>query len=181
MSFSSEEIPLSSDQIDLHQHCTLVDCYPLGQIRSCTAKYLTDLVTLISGSQFCILSLSIHILSTLKNIKAPAAQIFGKLPNHCDPDFYLKFQLRIQQLGGIVDRLRGLSNIEENLTFCLHQHDTSSSDVMIVTILCNLYHLRNYIQEMKLHTENTLFQILDAHPRKTANNLRMVMMLVCIF
>jgi hypothetical protein len=125
--------------------------------------------------------LSVQALSTSENLEATIGLYFGLLPSLNDTEFYERFQLRIQQLRCLKDRLSSLPSIQSNITFCLKQHENPRSGIAVAQVLRNLYGLLKYVHKLESEMESTLSQALDTHPDTTKEILRSVMTLVRIF
>ena len=165
--------------MDIHRQCTLVNFPPIGKIHSCAVNHLKDLAVLISHSQSYIPSLSADLLLSSDNVEAIFTQDFGPSPSWEHKNSYSEFQLQIKRLGDVENLLSRSPNIEKSLASCLESHGTSL-DAISAAILRNLRRLQPCILQMKLRTENVLFQALDAHPEKTADILKSIMKLVCL-
>lgn len=167
------------DHLGQHHQCTLVDCF-FGKTRSCTLKYILQLQAFISNFQHYIPTVSLHILSTAANTEAIIAGASNLLPSKRDAECFASSQLLIKRLRGILHMFLLLPDIENPVSLCLDQHDNLPSRQKIAMTFRNLHRIQHYILTMKSEMENTLFHVLDIYPKKTADNLRSVMKLVCI-
>ncbi|KAJ3750351.1 hypothetical protein DFH05DRAFT_1518501 [Lentinula detonsa] len=161
---------------DGHRDCTLVDWHPFGMTRTCVAKHLLHLSTLISSSQLYVPSLSMQLLSTSENIVEVVRRCLKPLPGEYDCRFYTRTQSRIKLLCRLLDLLSHLPDIETSLSLCLNQHGVSS-DSKITAIFHNAHLLQQYILKTRLDLESNFFYMLDAYPDKSAKNLKLVMKL----
>jgi hypothetical protein len=164
-----------------HRDCTLVDWNFLGMTRSCVAKCLPQLSTIISESQLYIPPLSMRLLSTSKNIHEVVSQCLGPLPQEDEEEFYASAQHRIKQLRTLLDIFTNSANTEPSLGLCLDEHNDLPSDQMVTAMFRNVRLLIRYISEMKLNIDGKLSRVLDTYPDKTARHLDLVIKLVRTF
>ena len=98
-----------SGRLRQHQKCTLVNCPPFGNVRSCAAKYFLQLATLISNCQTHFPSLSMKNLSSSTSsllIEATIGPGFVPASVGVDGHLYANIRLKIAMLQILLISLR---------------------------------------------------------------------------
>lgn len=171
---------LSPTRRQRHQHCTLVDCFPFGRVRSCAAKYVLQLSTLITECQLYMPQLSVSLLSatSMPTLNAIMGQEFPLPSSELNDALHGELQDQIRNLQGFIEQLSRLLHITSNISLRLNMHEEQPAHVTVKDVLRSLHSLQECVVDRKMHTEGIFFRVLDAYPQITANKLQTTMQTV---
>lgn len=155
-----------------------MECEPYGTVKSCTARYLLQLATMVTCCQSHIPALPGPLAlptASREDIQNILIQHFTTLSTTFNA-FYTEYVLQMKQCLALANYLTPLPHLQHQVTLCNNMHDTlPPADTIIATfkILCCL---RDELIKLNSETFTTFCGMLDKFPKRAEAKLNSIMM-----